>query len=463
MTPRRTRVSLPSGSVIVIVSARTCRRWPSDVPAAGSGRPAAIRGSCERRREQVDAEQRAELAQDGGRASVSSPPESIALGEVVERFERLRRVEIVVDRGAHARGERRGVGAVRALAPRRGAGAAARCPPRGRCRATRTRRGSGGASARGGWRAGRPPSAGRSRTRGCRATSTSSRPRSSPSPSASSGARTAAPVTLSLCAISHSWCGKIEVGPAAVEVDAWGRARPSPSPSTRCASRGDRRRTARATRARRASDGCHSTKSSGSRRCGSSGLPPRARARRIMCSAGSATARRSAGTSTTSKYTVPWVRYAWPASSSSPIHLDHAVDRLRGARLGDRRPHAERVHVGAEARELRLGELEVGHAELAGLRQDRVVDVGDVAHHAHLVAELLEPADEEVVGEVGRGVAEVGRVVRRDAADVHRDDGPGLERHDRPLRGVEDPRASSSFRGLDAARGGCSPVPCGGC
>ena len=66
-----------------------------------------------------------------------------------------------------------------------------------------------------------------------------------------------------------------------------------------------------------------------------------------------------------------------------------------------------------------------GHAELAGLRQDRVVDVGDVAHHAHLVAELLEPADQEVVGEVGGGVAEVRGVVRRDAAHVHAHDAAG--------------------------------------
>ena len=29
-----------------------------------------------------------------------------------------------------------------------------------------------------------------------------------------------------------------------------------------------------------------------------------------------------------------------------------------------------------------------GHAELAGLGQDRVVDVGDVADHPHVVAEL---------------------------------------------------------------------------
>ena len=84
-------------------------------------------------------------------------------------------------------------------------------------------------------------------------------------------------------------------------------------------------------------------------------------------------------------------------------HLDHAVDRLGGAVVGQRRAGVERVHVGPEARQLGLGQLQVGHAELAGLGEDGVVDVGDVAHHADLVAELLEPADEEVVGEVRGG------------------------------------------------------------
>ena len=118
----------------------------------------------------------------------------------------------------------------------------------------------------------------------------------------------------------------------------------------------------------------------------------------------------------------------------------------------------------SEAGHLGLGEVEVGHAELAGLGQDRVVDVGDVAHHAHLVAELLEPADEEVVGEVRGGVAEVGGVVRRDAAHVHAHDRAELERHDRALRGVVelDRHAGDRYARSDARRGGASPRPCAG-
>ena len=106
-------------------------------------------------------------------------------------------------------------------------------------------------------------------------------------------------------------------------------------------------------------------------------------------------------------------------------------------RLGERRAGVERIHVGAEAGELGLGQLEVRNAELPGLREDRVVDVGDVAHHADVVPELLEAADQQVVGEVGRGVAEVRGVVRRDAADVHAHGRADLERDDLALRGVE--------------------------
>ena len=71
------------------------------------------------------------------------------------------------------------------------------------------------------------------------------------------------------------------------------------------------------------------------------------------------------------------------------------------------------------------------HAELARLAQDVVVDVGDVAHAPRLVAGVAQPALQHVVGEVHRGVAEVRRVVGRDAARVHRDDGPDLELDDR--------------------------------
>ena len=78
------------------------------------------------------------------------------------------------------------------------------------------------------------------------------------------------------------------------------------------------------------------------------------------------------------------------------------------------------------------------HAELAGLAQDVVVDVGDVAHALGVVAQVAQPALQHVVGQVGGGVAQVGGVVRGDAAGVHRDQRAGLERDQRlPGRVVE--------------------------
>ena len=62
-----------------------------------------------------------------------------------------------------------------------------------------------------------------------------------------------------------------------------------------------------------------------------------------------------------------------------------------------------------EARRLLGGEIEVVHAELAGLAQDVVVDVGDVAHAAGLVAEVAQPPLQHVVGEVGRRRGRGGR------------------------------------------------------
>ena len=70
-----------------------------------------------------------------------------------------------------------------------------------------------------------------------------------------------------------------------------------------------------------------------------------------------------------------------------------------------------------------------GRRARAGLGEQRVVDVGDVAHARHRVAAVDQPALQDVVGEERRGVAEVGGVVRRDAARVH-EHVTGLERHD---------------------------------
>ena len=130
-------------------------------------------------------------------------------------------------------------------------------------------------------------------------------------------------------------------------------------------------------------------------------------------------------------------------------HLDHPVDRLGGSGLRRQRAPAQRVHVGLEAGQLGVRELQVVDAQLARLGKDRVVDVGDVAHHAHFVAELLQSPREEVIGDVRGRVPEVRRVVGRDAAYVHAHDGPGLERDERLLGSVVD----AQRHGLAGGRG----------
>ena len=112
----------------------------------------------------------------------------------------------------------------------------------------------------------------------------------------------------------------------------------------------------------------------------------------------------------------------------------------RGSRYT--REQSEGRHVGVEARHLLGGEVEVVHAELARLAQDVVVDVGDVAHQPGLVPEVAQPSLQDVEGQVHLGVPDVGGVIGRDAARVHRDDGPGVEGDDLAPRGCR--RAASS-------------------
>jgi hypothetical protein len=72
-------------------------------------------------------------------------------------------------------------------------------------------------------------------------------------------------------------------------------------------------------------------------------------------------------------------------------HADEAedvVDRRRRRRLAEGREQVERPHVGLEARRLPRREIPVVQAQLPGLAQDVVVDVGDVAHAVGLVAKV---------------------------------------------------------------------------
>ena len=88
-------------------------------------------------------------------------------------------------------------------------------------------------------------------------------------------------------------------------------------------------------------------------------------------------------------------------------------------------------HFGKEGGEVPVSQLQVVLAELAGLAQEVVVDIGQVLNIGHVVAEVLEIPMQDVEADVGEGVTKMARVVRGNAADIqaHGGIGQGLERN----------------------------------
>jgi len=98
-------------------------------------------------------------------------------------------------------------------------------------------------------------------------------------------------------------------------------------------------------------------------------------------------------------------------------------------------------------------------AALARLLEQRVVDVGDVAHALDRVAEVEQAALEHVVEHERRRVPEVRGVVRGDPARVHQHVGVRLERHHRLAGGVVQPHhalGSSTVSSAGGAAGGAA-------
>ena len=56
------------------------------------------------------------------------------------------------------------------------------------------------------------------------------------------------------------------------------------------------------------------------------------------------------------------------------------------------------------------------------LRQNAVIDIGEVANAACVVAKVSQSALQDVIGQVGSGMAKVSGVIGRYSAGVHRDD-----------------------------------------
>ena len=193
------------------------------------------------------------------------------------------------------------------------------------------------------------------------------------------------PVAASDWARSHSWCGKIRSAPppcrsivvpssrsARAEHSMCQPGRPGPHSDSHDGSS--------------SSDGCHSTKSSGSRLLGSSTLPPRSAANASISLAGVVRDRAEVG----ERRDVEVDGAAGLVGVAAvEHHADEAADVGDGRGGPRRRParqQPERAHVVVEAGDLGGGEVEVVDAELAGLAEDRVVDVGDVADEPDLVA-----------------------------------------------------------------------------
>ncbi len=128
--------------------------------------------------------------------------------------------------------------------------------------------------------------------------------------------------------------------------------------------------------------------------------------------------------------------------------LDDLRDRLDRADEVGRRYHPQRLHVLAEQRGLAHREHDPVFAVAFGALQQRIVDVGDVLHVVHLVTVVQPDPVDQVECQVGRGMAEMRRVVRGDAADVHPRDGPRFSGPDLTGGGVEEVQGAWRARHL---------------
>ena len=79
----------------------------------------------------------------------------------------------------------------------------------------------------------------------------------------------------------------------------------------------------------------------------------------------------------------------------------------------------ESVHVGLEKLDLALGQFPPVHACGGGALQQGVIDIRDVLDVGDPKTGVPPGAVQEVKGHIAGGMTHVGRVVRRDAADIH--------------------------------------------
>ena len=126
------------------------------------------------------------------------------------------------------------------------------------------------------------------------------------------------------------------------------------------------------------------------------------------------------------------------AVDQPPHQRDHLGDVPGRPGLVRRRQAAQRVVRPGEGALVAHGQLPVRDVLVAGVVDDLVVDVGDVADEGDDVAAVLEPAAQHVEGEPGADVPDVRRGLDGGAAQVDADPA-GDERHEvahRPGGGV---------------------------
>jgi hypothetical protein len=106
--------------------------------------------------------------------------------------------------------------------------------------------------------------------------------------------------------------------------------------------------------------------------------------------------------------------------SEQRAHLfDHLRDELGGARRVRRWRHVQRRHEALELPGFPLGELPEVDISFCGHSEDIVVHIGDVLDVDDIRSQVPEITGEDVEMDVRERMAQMRRVVRRDAADVH--------------------------------------------
>ena len=120
--------------------------------------------------------------------------------------------------------------------------------------------------------------------------------------------------------------------------------------------------------------------------------------------------------------------------------LDDLGHRLGGGHIVTRRQHPQGRHVLAEQVGLPVGELAPADAVTLRTLEQRIVDVGDVLHVVHTVTGVQPEAVHQVEGQVGRGMTQMGGVIRGDPADVHGGGGARGHRSHLPVCAVVEPQ-----------------------